>query len=48
MVNAMALWIDQLLHGAIKKLSLHTDVYSGTFILTLVVRYQPIPSLDAG
>ncbi|KAI0289663.1 hypothetical protein BC826DRAFT_1106893 [Russula brevipes] len=37
MVNAMALWIDQLLHGAIKKLSLHTDVYSGTFIVTLVL-----------
>ncbi|KAI0297017.1 hypothetical protein B0F90DRAFT_1635111, partial [Multifurca ochricompacta] len=37
LVNAMALWVDQLLHGAIKKLSSHTPVYDGTFILTTVL-----------
>ncbi|KAH9003904.1 hypothetical protein EDB86DRAFT_3073024 [Lactarius hatsudake] len=37
LVNAMALWVDQLLHGAIKDLSLHTPVYNGTFILTIVL-----------
>jgi hypothetical protein len=38
LVNAMALWVDQLLHGVIKKLSSHTTVYDGTFILTTIVR----------
>ncbi|KAF8486938.1 hypothetical protein DFH94DRAFT_702089 [Russula ochroleuca] len=37
LVNAMALWVDQLLHGAIKKLSSHTVVYDGTFITTAVL-----------
>ncbi|KAH9019818.1 hypothetical protein EDB85DRAFT_2153467 [Lactarius pseudohatsudake] len=37
LVNAMALWVDQLLHGAIKDLSSHTPVYNGTFILTTVL-----------
>jgi hypothetical protein len=37
LVNAMALWVDQLLHGVIKKLSSHTTVYDGTFILTTVL-----------
>jgi hypothetical protein len=37
LVNAMALWVDQLLHGVIKNLSLHTTVYDGTFILTTVL-----------
>ena len=46
LVNAMALWVDQLLHGAIKKLSSHTVVYDGTFITTTVVRYHWILSLD--
>ncbi|KAH9052036.1 hypothetical protein EDB83DRAFT_2621313 [Lactarius deliciosus] len=37
LVNAMALWVDQLLHGAIRDISLHTPVYNGTFILTVVL-----------
>jgi len=37
LVNAMALWVDQLLHGAIKELSSHTDVYDGTFIITTLL-----------
>lgn len=37
LVNAMALWVDQLLHGHIKKLSSHTVVYNGTFISTTVL-----------
>lgn len=37
LVNAMALWVDQLLHGVIKKLSSHTTVYDGTFILTTIL-----------
>ena len=40
LVNAMALWVDQLLHGAINKLSSHTTVYDGTFIFTIVVRFR--------
>jgi hypothetical protein len=46
LVNAMALWVDQLLHGAIKKLSSHTVVYDGTFITTAVVRYHQFILLD--
>ena len=34
----MALWVDQLLHGVIKKLSENTSLYDGTFIITTVVR----------
>ncbi|KAI9459849.1 hypothetical protein BJY52DRAFT_1186165 [Lactarius psammicola] len=37
LVNAMALWVDQLLHGAIKELSSHTPVYNATFIFTTVL-----------
>jgi len=37
LVNAMALWVDQLLHGVIKRLSSHTTVYDGTFILTTLL-----------
>ncbi|KAH9982015.1 hypothetical protein BJV74DRAFT_989202 [Russula compacta] len=37
LVNAMALWVDQLLHGAIKSLSSHTPVYDSTFIVTAVL-----------
>jgi len=37
LVNTMALWIDQLLHGVIKQLSSHTVVYDGTFIITAVL-----------
>jgi hypothetical protein len=37
LVNAMALWVDQLLHGAIKELSSHTDVYDGAFITTALL-----------
>ena len=49
LTNAMALWVDQLLHGVIKKLSAHTTVYDGTFILTTVVRrHYPIISLHLG
>ncbi|KAI0261929.1 hypothetical protein BC834DRAFT_411787 [Gloeopeniophorella convolvens] len=37
LTNAMALWVDQLIHGPIKKLSSHTKVYDATFILTTVL-----------
>jgi hypothetical protein len=46
LVNAMALWVDQLLHGAIKGLSLHTDVYDGTFITTTLVGHHQTLLLD--
>jgi hypothetical protein len=38
----MALWVDQLLHGVIKKLSSHTDMYDGTFITTTLVGHHQI------
>ena len=38
----MALWVDQLLHGVIKVLSLHTNVYDGTFITTTLVGHHEI------
>ena len=38
----MALWVDQLLHGFIKDLSLHTDVYDGTFIITALVGHHQV------
>jgi len=37
LINEMALWIDQLFHSAIKKISSHTTVYSATFITTTVL-----------
>ncbi|KAI9512137.1 hypothetical protein F5148DRAFT_1280053 [Russula earlei] len=37
LMTAMALWVDQLLHGVIKKLSSHTAVYDGTFVITTVL-----------
>jgi len=37
LVNAMSLWVDQLLHGVIKDLSAHTVVYDGTFISTTLL-----------
>jgi len=37
LVNAMALWVDQLLHGIAKELSAHTVVYDGTFITTTLL-----------
>jgi len=42
LVNAMALWVDQLLHGVIKELSAHTVVYDGTFIATTLVGHYQI------
>ena len=42
LVNAMALWVDELLHGVIKELSSHTDVYDGTFITTTLVGHHQI------
>ena len=42
LVNAMALWVDQLLHGVIKELSLHTDMYDGTFLTTTLVGHDQI------
>jgi len=37
LVNGMALWVDQLLHSALKELSGHTVVYDGTFITTTLL-----------
>jgi len=37
LVTAMALWVDQLLHGVVGKLSSHTVLYDGTFIVTTVL-----------
>lgn len=42
LVNAMALWVDQLLHGVIKELSSHTIVYDATFIITTLVCHHRI------
>jgi len=42
LVNAMALWIDQLFRGTIRDFSLHTNVYNGTFIITIVVGHHHI------
>lgn len=42
LVNAMALWVDQLLHSVIKELSLHTTVYDGTFLTTTLVGHDQI------
>jgi hypothetical protein len=42
LVNAMALWVDQLLHGPIKKLSSHTAIYDATFMFTAAVRSHRI------
>lgn len=38
----MALWIDQLFHSSITKLSSHTNVYDGAFIITTVVGHRRI------
>jgi len=45
LVNAMSLWVDQLLHGPIHELSSHTVVYKGTFITTTMLL---IPWLKMG
>jgi len=37
LLTAMALWVDQLLHGFIGKLSSHTAVYDGTFVITTIL-----------
>ncbi len=42
LVNAMALWVDQLLHGVVRGLSAHTDVYAATFITTTLVGHHQI------
>lgn len=42
LVNAMALWVDQLLHSTLNKLSSHTPVYDGTFITTTLVGHHQI------
>ncbi|KAH9976622.1 hypothetical protein BGW80DRAFT_1289450 [Lactifluus volemus] len=45
LVTALALWVDQLLHGPIRKFSSRTPVYGATFILTAVML---IPWLTMG
>lgn len=37
LVMPTALWVDQLINGAIAKISSHTTVYIGLFVFTLVV-----------